>query len=610
MKERWNRLRCKGLLGVWAVFLLMALILFAERSGIKVMISHAELDYLPTDEVKTGKQVMDTIPHTCLLLYNPGDESGMQAKEQFPQILEDMKVGFREEDVSSEPMPDLDDFKTVIVTMADLSVLGENVLTLSDWVHDGGRVMFAMSLQKEIYSTMLEPKLDILSSGYDYALVDSVLPDKNFMLGGGEVFGIMDGFDSAWAVELGEKAEVFMTTGGENKVPLVWRTQYGKGCFVVVNLGFCEKATCGFYSAAYSLLEPVCAWPVLNGATFYLDDFPSPVPSGDGHYVWRDYHTSVADFYANIWWPDMMALAEKYGFSYTGVVIENYEDDTESSPERQTDTSRFQFFGNMLLRAGGEIGYHGYNHQPLCTNTTDYGDILPYNTWPDEDAMKDAVQELVEFEEEQFPEAIKSVYVPPSNVISEEGRSVLVNSFPQIRTIASNYFGGEMAYEQEFGVAEDGIVEQPRITAGAILDDYTKMVALSELNLHLVSNHFLHPDDLLDEDRGAALGWETMKKHLTEYMDWLYTSVPEIRRFTGSELSASIQRFSQLTVETEQNKDSLTVHLGNFVDEASILMRFNEGVPGKAEGGELIQLTDTLYLLRADKNTVVIPVGW
>ena len=198
----------------------------------------------------------------------------------------------------------------------------------------------------------------------------------------------------------------------------------------------------------------------------------------------------------------MMALAEKYGFSYTGVVIENYEDDTESSPERQTDTSRFQFFGNMLLRAGGEIGYHGYNHQPLCTSATDYGDILPYNTWPDEDAMKDAIQELVDFEEEQFPEAIKSVYVPPSNVISEECRSVLVNNFPQIRTIASNYFGGEMAYEQEFDVAEDGIVEQPRITAGAILDDYTKMVALSELNLHLVSNHFLHPDYLLDEDRG------------------------------------------------------------------------------------------------------------
>ena len=73
MIERWNRLRCKGLLGVWAVFLLMALILFAERSGIRVMISHADLAYLPTDEVKTGKQVMDTISQTCLLLYNPGD---------------------------------------------------------------------------------------------------------------------------------------------------------------------------------------------------------------------------------------------------------------------------------------------------------------------------------------------------------------------------------------------------------------------------------------------------------------------------------------------------------------------------------------------------------
>ena len=33
-----------------------------------------------------------------------------------------------------------------------------------------------------------------------------------------------------------------------------------------------------------------------------------------------------------------------------------------------------------------------------------------------------------------------SVYVPPSNVLSDEGREMIVKEFPEIRTIASNYF--------------------------------------------------------------------------------------------------------------------------------------------------------------------------
>ena len=47
-----------------------------------------------------------------------------------------------------------------------------------------------------------------------------------------------------------------------------------------------------------------------------------------------------------------------------------------------------------------------------------------------------------------------SVYVPPSNVLSEQGRKMLAQKFPQIKTIASNYFAGECAYTQEFEVAD------------------------------------------------------------------------------------------------------------------------------------------------------------
>lgn len=605
MKERWKTMRCKGLLGVWAVFLLMALALFAERSGIRVTAVSAQA-ILPRQTALTADEVAAELPVTCLLLCNSQDPCARDAAKEFPQILRDMKVGYRLADLADGPMPPLDDFDTVVVTLSDLTPLDSQVLELSRWVEAGGCALFATALQRTPATMLLEQKMGIRSAGYSYALVDSVLPGEDFMLGGGQSYPIADAFESAWAVELSSEAQVFATTGGERATPLVWRTPCGEGCFVAVNLGFCVKATRGFYAAAYSLLEPVCAWPVLDGTVFYLDDFPSPVPGGNGEYVSRDYGTSVSEFYANVWWPDMMAMARDYGFVYTGAVIENYGDDTESPPQRQKDTSRFQYFGNMLLRAGGEIGWHGYNHQPLCTAATDYGDMLPYNTWPDEDAMAAAMEELMLFVEEQFPEGEKGVYVPPSNVLSAEGRRLLGERFPGVHTIASSYFDGEMAYEQEFEVAADGVVEQPRVTSGAILDDYARMTALSELNMHFVNTHFMHPDDLLDEDRGADLGWEELKQRLTGFMDWLYTAAPPIRRLTGSQLSGAIQRFAQLTVDTRLDGDTVTLHLGHFADEASLLVRLNEGVPANTEGGRLIPLTGTLYLLRADTDTVVI----
>ena len=183
---------------------------------------------------------------------------------------------------------------------------------------------------------------------------------------------------------------------------------------------------------------------------------------------------------------------------------------------------------------------------------------------------------------------------------------MLAEKFPEIRTIASNYFSGEYAYVQEFETADDGIVEQPRIISGAIIDDYMQMAALSELNMHFVNSHFMHPDDLLDVDRGAAEGWETYKGGLKDYLKWLSAAAPDLRRQTGTECSAAIQRYAQLTVTLDSTDTAWTLHLGNFVDEAWLFFRANEGTPGKVTGGELTRLTGNLYLLKANADTVRI----
>ena len=597
----------KSMLVILCVFMMMAVVLFAERSGIQYTEKNRKIAYLDREEVVTEQTAVKSLPKTCLVLRNSADEASEQAWTQFQQIFKDMKVGTDVVDLqSASVIPDYDEYETVVVLLSDISPLKEKLLELCDWVSEGGNALFAMTLQKTAYTSIIEQKLGIISSGYENTVVDSIYFEPDFMLGGGQAYEITDPYDSAWSVQLSEQAKVHAQVEDENGQPVIWENQYGKGKFVVDNFGLYEKAVRGFYAASYSLLTDVGIYPVINGSAFYLDDFPSPVPNGDGTYVKRDYEMSISNFYMNVWWPDMLELASDHGIHYTGVMIENYGDATDGTIEKQKDTKRFEYFGNMLLHQGGELGYHGYNHQPLSLPNTDYGDVLPYDTWKNQSAMKKAVKELVRFGDEIFPSTSMSVYVPPSNVLSAEGRRMLAEDFPQIRTIASNYFTGEFAYVQEFEVAEDGIVEQPRIISGAIIDSYMKMAALSELNMHFVNSHFIHPDDLLDEDRGAALGWEKLKGNLSDYMDWLDDSAPSLRQLTGSELSGAIQRYGAVTFTKTVTDQEIRLELDNFYDEVYFMVRINEGTPGDVSGGKLTHLTGNLYLLKAKEPTVTI----
>lgn len=596
----------KGILVILGCFLMMAVILFAERAGIHYQEKKRQISYIDRDRIVTEKEVVSSLKKSCLVLMDSSQEESIQAWTQFRQIFMDMRVGTEVVDLQKQTLPELEPYETVTVLLRSLEPLKENVLDICSWVKEGGSVLFALTLQKETYVSMIEQKLGIISSGYQNAEVSSIYFEKDFLIGGGRSYMITDPFDSAWEVQLDETARVYARIGDENGMPLIWERNYGKGKFVIDNFGLTEKAVRGFYAASYSLLTDAGVYPVINGSVFYLDDFPSPVPSGDGTYVRRDYNTSIAEFYSNVWWPDMMTLAAKHSVKYTGVIIENYEDDTDGEITEQTDVQRFQYFGNMILHQGGELGYHGYNHQPLSLSNVDYGTVLPYKTWTSLDAMEKAVDELIRFGKKMFPATELSVYVPPSNVLSEEGRKLLGEKFPEIRSIASNYFSGEFAYVQEFETAEDGIVEQPRIISGAVIDDYMQMAALSELNMHFVNSHFMHPDDLLDEDRGAALGWEKLKKRLDEYMTWLNESAEELRNLTGSELAGAVQRYGALTVDKEITEKEIKLHLGHLYDEAYLMVRINEGKPGEVTGGELVNITGNLYLLRAEESEVVI----
>lgn len=612
IRDRAGRFRWMGLLVVWAVFTAMAAVLLVERSGVQYSAGQHKLGMLAANDAVPASSAIFGQKPTCLVITD-SDQAGVEdVKEQFDQILLDMKIAHRDVDLALEgadAIPSLTSFDRVILLMPSLDGLGTHLTDIMSWVSAGGSLMLAMPPDNSSYLQVIASKLGIESAGYDYVKAESIVPSEDFMLGGGERYEFSDPFDSSLSVSLRETAHVWARTGDAG-TPLIWSNDCGSGHTVVCNIGIYDKVMRGFYASVISLLGDATAYPVINSAVFYLDDFPSPVPSGDGTYIKCDYGLSIADFYTKVWWPDLQKLAQKYGIRYTGVMIENYEDAVnQTEPARQPDTTQFRYFGGMLLQMGGELGFHGYNHQPLALWDTDYGTLYDYKTWKNKETLVASLNELIAFQDEVLPNAHGSVYVPPSNILSVRARKLIGTDVPRIKTIASTYFenGTDLPYVQEFGVASDGIVEQPRIVSGGMVDDsYMRLAAVSELNMHYVSTHFMHPDDLLDPDRGAKEGWEVYKGGLTDYLEWLTKSAPDLRRQTGSECSGAIQRFSSVTVSVDTSADAWTLSLGNFHDEAWLMFRANNGEPGAVMGGELTHLTGNLYLLKANDKTLTI----
>ena len=605
---KWKRFRWQGLVKVWAVFMAIALVLLVESLGVHYGATRFDITYLDRDKAIPAANAIAGEKATNLLVIDSSQEGVSDAESMLDRVFLDMKVPTVTVDLAQDgEIPALKQYQTMVIAMPNLDSLGEHVLQIMQWVKKGGGVMFAMTPEKTGYLDVIGPQIGIESSTYEYVATEGITPSEDFMLGG-QTYTFSDPFKSSLSVALNDRAQV-EAVSSNGRTPLVWRNAVESGTAVMCNIGIYSKVFRGFYASAFSLLGSAMAYPVINSAAFYLDDFPSPVPSGNGKYIKRDYNMSISEFYSHVWWPDLVRLAERYGIRFTGVMIENYGDDTKDDPVRQTDNTQFEYYGGLLLRQNGEIGYHGYNHQPLVLPNTDYGKEYAYVQWPNRKAIVDSLNELIAFQKDVLPAATSSVYVPPSNILSQEGRKIIGEDVSQIRAIASTYMPSDssLTYVQEFGVAADVVVEAPRIVSGGMVGDmYMRLAAVSELNMHYVSTHFMHPDDLLDEDRGAKEGWKKYYQGLENYLDWLESSAPSIRMRTGTECAAAIQRFSGLTVSMETSDDSWDLKLGNLTDQGWLMFRANNGTPGRVRGGSLTKLTGNLYLLKATNATVHI----
>ena len=577
-----------------------------EKKGQAIEARDVMLDILTRDKSLEGQTAKPQAG--VLIVYHAADDFEPVASQTLAGTLDQMRIDYQAVDLSSQALPSLDGISMLLLCCRSLKPFEDHLGQLVTWIEAGGK--FGMMMAPEVDSPfkILYRKLGISEIGSGFAEFDSLRYTTGLLpLWGDKVFN-SNLRDFALPVRLENDCTVHMQSAGSESIPLLWERDVGNGRIAVLNNFLLSgKDSRGFAAQVLFALEDTVIYPIMNAGMVYVDDFPAPQPEGYNEELLKDYGYDIQGMYRNRWWPDMKSLTWKYGLRYTGVLIETYNEIVEPpfEPEK-TDGALLKFYASELTQSGGEIGLHGYNHMPLCPPGFPYRDEL-YVTWPSAEYMLKSIQELSRYGKKMIPNAHFTTYVPPSNYLSDEGRAALLAAEPGIRVISGLYLQetGVEALTQEFCEEEDGTISVPRISSGFLADGYTGFVTAQELMLHGVFSHFIHPDDILDESRGAKSGWDEMFRQFSGTIASIVQTYPKLRFSTSAQGAAAAQRFVRLSLIRDETESGLTVTLSNFYDTAWLALRTRR-IPAAIEGGELYKVSDSLYWIRADAAKVAI----
>ena len=146
-KKKRKILYSKESIIVIVIFLLLSAVLWIQKSGEQYTVNPEKNIYLKN--APSSNAVFNSLAQDNLVLYDENNDTSRRAKEQFTQILKDMRMGYRLVDISKETIPSFSDYKKVVVLLSDLEGLGDKALEMVDWVEQGGNVLFAVTLSKD-----------------------------------------------------------------------------------------------------------------------------------------------------------------------------------------------------------------------------------------------------------------------------------------------------------------------------------------------------------------------------------------------------------------------------------------------------------------------------
>ncbi|MFD2670722.1 DUF2194 domain-containing protein [Marinicrinis sediminis] len=560
------------------------------------------------------KEEMATIQQRYAIIHQPGHPYSDAATEHVEQVMSYMKKSTQLVPVTELASFNPASYDMLIITSPDVTEYW-GLTELIAYVQDGGDVFFTDLPARNDQFHGLYRFLGMYDYG-EWMETTGVSFAKNILLNmAGTSFQEAFLLNVSLNVYLDKETEVWMTSN--DNIPLLWHTPYGEGSFTVFNGQILqEKLSRGLIAGTLSFIQPDFIYPILNAKIMYLDDFPAPYSgvidrknkSQQGSLqIYDHYGRAMTRFIKEIWWPDIIAMGDRYNLKYTSVFIQSYQNQVEppfSSPVDE-NMSNLVIYGRDILKQGGEIGLHGYNHQSLVTSKR-IANFFDYKSWKSEAEMSLAIKEALQHFRRSFPDYAIQTYVPPSNALDETGRDALKASWPELTNIASLYNEdySRTAYIQEYEVAEDGLIELPRLTSGFENSEFNQWSAINGLTTIGIFSHFFHPDDITDFDHRNAerKSWDDLKADFEAFISLFSNQYPWLNPMTSAEAAIALEKHLETEVYFHQTNERIQIYLNDFSEQQTMtfILRTDKEIR-EAIDCTVQKIDDQTYLVETTK---------
>jgi len=444
---------------------------------------------------------------------NSSSKKNLLSSKQFSKTLEYAKIPHRfitaKEYNSAEKIPT----QLRVLVFFKTEFFSEKAIKKTiAFIENGGTVVFATldnsKLLKYLSGIKKEGELTYNTSALGYHFKTNFLPNLK-----GKKTNNKQTHVGFTRTSFNDNIAVLATAFNDDNYPVIVENKLSTGNVILFNkYGELEKQDRGLlFAAILSGLENI-AYPIANVATIALDDFPAPLYPILSEPIKTEMGITQKQYYNKIWWPDMLALADKYKLDYSAYVCFDYRNKTEPPflfSEWELSYSEKngikKYTSDILMESfksnRHELALHGYNHQSLVK--TD---------WPNQKYMELGLKTAKKRWKGSRYGKLPVTYVPPSNTIDSIGLQALEDAFKSIKYNCSLYLGNfKEGGDREFAVEpyNDHFYNFPRISSGYVMDGDEQFNAQSLFLYTGIWNHFIHPDDVYQiksEDGIAAAG--------------------------------------------------------------------------------------------------------
>lgn len=543
------------------------------------------------------------------LILNGSGEEDIKVYANFKQVISDM-----DKDLVSMP---INNFKGDTTGYRGIILNTENFTNftylpqLIEYAKKGGNLIFPQ--RPLVSSTLKEVSKDIGIEKFnsdDTFDSESMYVKTNIMIQGYGLKRTEKTENSSIDIENTKDCMIHITANKD--VPILWEKNLEKGKVFVANGQFLgEKSNRGILTGILYRTGHEFIYPIINSKVFFIDDFPAPIPKVASPSVYNEYHMNDQRFFTDIWWPDIVEICSKYNMKPTGYLIYNYQDVTGDIADFKGDNYYESLItqGRNLFKVGGEMGIHGFNHQPLRMKGYP-DDHLGYKPWKNYNDMVNAQIALAKFIHNVYPNYDVKGYVPPSNIISEKGIQALKEGFPSINVISSLYIvgKGELAYGQEFSKGKYGIYNFPRYSSGYDHDEFQKWIMYNGITINGVFAHFNHPDDILDPERSKGFTWEELKKQFAELMDEIYQKFKWLKANTISQGVGALDEYLTTKSTFEYEGNIVKGSLKTSGKDDYFVLRTDKPIKN-SKGCTYEKIDNEIYLIHSNETDFEIILG-